>query len=181
MKGGKTKEVVSRKNKKHTRKASKMQKPNTMEASAMVEGQEKNMPVIIGLVHAKGCPHCDAMEPAWDQMTEEVSNDPSLKDVIEILKLEKNNPQMNTKINEINQDLVNCQPLVINGYPTMFCKKEHYLEPYNGGREKEELMNWVRQSIQNKSIGQMGGKRRGFRASTSNKKNKKSLLSYLKF
>jgi thiol-disulfide isomerase/thioredoxin len=141
----------------------------------IITEETKKTPIIIGLVYSNGCGHCDAMKPAWNEMKAEVESDPSLKDVVDILEIERSDPQMDSKIKDINSDLVNCQPLMVQGFPTMFCKKEHYLEPYEGGREKAELMEWVQKSVAK----QMGGKKRHGHKNQTHKK--RSMLSYLKF
>jgi len=176
MKGGKQKTRKStRTQKKQTVHKSRKNEPIIIEQVEPIAEETKKTPVIIGLVYSNGCGHCTAMKPAWDEMKTEVESDPSLKDIVNILEIERSDPQMDSKIKDINSDLVNCQPLMVQGFPTMFCKKEHHLEPYVGGREKAELMEWVQKSVAK----QMGGKKR------YNNKNqthtKRSVLSYLKF
>jgi hypothetical protein len=163
---------------KKTRKARKTVKavPIIIEHTQPIITEEtKKTPVIIGLVYSNGCGHCTAMKPAWDEMKADVEREPSLKDIVNVLEIERSDPEMDSKIKNINSDLVNCQPLMVQGFPTMFCKKEQYLEPYEGGREKAELMEWVQKSVAK----QMGGKKRHGHKNQTHKK--RSMLSYLKF
>jgi hypothetical protein len=177
MKGGKQTDQRGKKTQKKTtvHKTVKHDPIIINPSETILTEETKKTPVIIGLVYSNGCGHCDAMKPAWNEMRTEVESNPNLKDMVNILEIERSDPEMDSKIQKINADLVNCKPLMVQGYPTMFCKKEHYLEPYEGGREKPELMEWVQKSVTK----QMGGKKRRIYKKKTNKK--KSALSYLKF
>jgi hypothetical protein len=148
-------------------------------------------PIIVGLAYSNGCGYCNAMRPDWETMKERVNADNKLNSMVEFVEMEKDEADADEKLAKINADLVECEPIVINGYPTMFCKKEHYAKQYEGDRSAEALTQWVRNAALN---GQLGGKKRNIRGTkrivrgSSNKKivkrskkSKKSLVSFLKF
>jgi hypothetical protein len=144
-------------------------------------------PIIIGLAYSNGCGYCNAMRPDWETMKERVNADNKLNSMVEFVEMEKGEADADEKLAKINADLVECEPIVINGYPTMFCKKEHYAKQYDGDRSAEALTQWVRNAALN---GQLGGKKRNVRSSSNkkikkivkrSKKSKKSLVSFLKF
>jgi thiol-disulfide isomerase/thioredoxin len=157
-----------------------------------MESVSQKKPVIIGLAHWNNCGHCQAMKPDWETMKSRIHSDNSLKNMVTFMEIEKDDNNANEKLAEINSDLVECNPIVINGYPTMFCKRENYVQQYGGGRSADELTNWVRNAALK---GQMGGKKTKRRRSGHGRgsghgvghvrgrkqTNKKSLLSRLKF
>jgi hypothetical protein len=113
-------------------------------------------PITIGLAYSNRCGYCEAMKPDWETMTTRVRSDPDLNSLVNIMKIEKDEPDYSEKLAEINSDLVECKPIVVNGYPTMFCKKEHFVKPYNGDRSADALTEWVRNAALR---GQLGGKK----------------------
>lgn len=160
--------------KKHDKKNNQL-----VESANNIQSEKK--PIVIGLVYWKECFHCKALKPAWEETKMNVAADNQLNSMVEFVEMEKDDHDAETKLAEINSGLVECKPIVINGYPTMFCKKENYVKSYSGGRSADELTSWVRNVTLH---GQMGGKKKRTAKKVPTKKHtnsKKSLVSFLKF
>jgi hypothetical protein len=145
-----------------------------------VESQRE--PVTIGLVHSNTCSHCLAMKPDWDSMKTRIQSDNSLKHV-NFMEIERGDHNYDEQLSKINTDLVECAPIVVNGYPTMFCKRQQYVKQYGGGRSAEELTEWVKNAALKGQLG--GGKqkhRKTLHKRSSHKlSSHKSMFSFLKF
>jgi hypothetical protein len=146
-----------------------------------VDIESQKEPITIGLVHSNNCGHCLAMKPDWDSMKSRVETDESLKNAVQFMEIEKNDHNYDEKLSQINSDLVECSPIVVNGYPTMFCKRQQYVKQYGGGRSADDLTEWVKNAALK---GQLGGRSRHQRSRHQRSRHqrsrqKKSIFSFL--
>jgi len=148
-----------------------------------IDVDSQREPVTIGLVHSNNCGHCQAMKPDWDAMKTRIQSDNSLKNIVNFMEIEKDDNNYDQQLSKINSDLVECAPIVVNGYPTMFCKRQQYVKQYGGGRSANELTDWVKNAALKGQLG--GGKkhRKTLHKRNGNKlsSHKKSMFSFLKF
>ena len=92
-------------------------------------------PNIMG-VFSKGCGHCHAMEPAWNELKSRLSQEKCDGGLLEI------DSQVVPHINnqEIRQK--------INGYPTiMIIKRGRPTHEYSGDRSVEDMYNFCKQHL----------------------------------
>lgn len=100
--------------------------------------------VIVGLVHAEWCGHCQQLMPEWKIMEENISTDSKLNKKCKIVKIESQYvdaelPKYAKMTKERN--------IPVEGYPTIFLIKNHILQKYTGERNHENLKNWVEHSV----------------------------------
>lgn len=82
----------------------------------------------------KGCGHCEKMKPTWDLLKNNYGNNGQIK-------------LINIKARE-NQDLV--QKYKVEGFPTLlYVKDEKIQAEYNGNREYDDLVKFLKHSIAN--------------------------------
>lgn len=92
-------------------------------------------PNIMG-VFSKGCGHCHAMEPAWNQLKSRLSQEKCNGGLIEIdsqVVPHIENPEIRQKI---------------NGYPTiMIIRRGQPQQEYSGNRSVEDMYNFCKQHL----------------------------------
>jgi thiol-disulfide isomerase/thioredoxin len=130
----------------HHRHSQKQEKKNTKKIQ-----HSKPTPVLLVLVFANWCGHCEMLKPEWSKMKEELLMHPGFKHG-KILEIEDSDPEKDAKLKELGDNIT------INGYPTIFKKPYNGpVEYYGGERNKDEMMAWA---IGGKHIGgrcQRGG------------------------
>lgn len=95
------------------------------------------MPVIVGLIHAKWCGHCQQLMPKWIEMKQ------SLKVPHEIMEIEENDPQKDIKIIDLNNKIQGNEEIFVNGYPTVFrIDNKGGLEYFENEREVDKLIDF---------------------------------------
>jgi thiol-disulfide isomerase/thioredoxin len=97
----------------------------------------QNNGVIVGLIFANWCGHCQALKPEWASMKKTLARNNQCK-IIEI-DADVNKDQ---EIAEINIG-VKGKKLVANGFPTVFKKKNNRIEYYNGERSAKAIGAWA--------------------------------------
>lgn len=144
---------------------------------------QKGTPTFV-FFYWKACEPCKRTKPGWLEMNEEL-----------------NDGQDNAIIAMIEQDLLpqvkdkNGQPFRIEGFPTMMFIDSHGKQhQYDGGRDKDSFVNWVKQnstSLSNKrsksntrrhhfSKKQKGGRRRRTYRRTRGRTNRRKRRKIIK-
>jgi hypothetical protein len=123
-------------------------------------------PVIIGLVYANWCGHCQSLKPEWETMKQNMMSSPSYRNgSYKFIEIEDSDNAKEAKISNINSRLIGSK-LTANGYPTIFKVRGGKLEYFQGGRTSSELEKWF------SSKRMYGGRRRaGYRKRRSFKMN----------
>jgi thiol-disulfide isomerase/thioredoxin len=101
---------------------------------------EKN-PVIVGLVHANWCGHCQHLMPEWNKMEDSISKNSKLNNKCKIIKIESEH--VNEELPKYAEMTKN-KNIPVEGYPTIFMiKTDRNVEMYGGERTAEALEKWV--------------------------------------
>lgn len=126
--------------------------------------------VMVGLIHAKWCGHCQALMPNWEIMKNELINDKKFQ----IIEIEDGDLNKDTIINNLNENLKDKNILLkADGFPTIFKIDNGILEYYKGAdREPTSLKTWFSNDTNTKNLQMInnGGKKK--------QKTKKNILSY---
>jgi hypothetical protein len=98
--------------------------------------------LVVGLIFANWCGHCQALKPTWDEMVTEIMKTPDFKKQKGIvIEIEDADPEKDAKIAKINKNIKG-QQLAANGFPTIFKKKGGKVDYYTGGRTIPEMSSW---------------------------------------
>uniref|UniRef100_A0A6C0DEP6 Thioredoxin domain-containing protein n=1 Tax=viral metagenome TaxID=1070528 RepID=A0A6C0DEP6_9ZZZZ len=128
--------------------------------------------VVVCLVHANWCGHCQHLMPEWNKMEHNIKNNPKLSSNCKIVKIESEyvNKELPKYENMIKQKIQ------VEGYPTIFLIKGGQIQKYEGERTAEQIGGWVASEV-NRHV---GGKTRKQMRKPS-KKNCKSCKSFNMF
>lgn len=99
-----------------------------------------NEPCVV-LIYANWCPHCQVMEPEWNNATDAMEKN------VKVIKIESNDlPEY--------QDMLHSHGAHSNGYPTIYAFKPGEEPEYYGGERNEEgFISWVNKLFgKNKSV-----------------------------
>jgi thiol-disulfide isomerase/thioredoxin len=120
-----------------------MQAINSREVQSEPTGSPptNSKPTIL-LVHAEWCGHCKALMPAWNEMMSTVQSDDNLSNKISIRSIETE--QLPGALDDINSELNVDGKVVVAGYPTMGEIHDGKFMPYNGERDTNSLITWVK-------------------------------------
>jgi thiol-disulfide isomerase/thioredoxin len=97
-------------------------------------------PVVIGLIYAKWCHHCQAMKPAWDEMKKDIMDNYSGK--FSIVEIEAGQPDKAEQLAKLEQ-MLDGQKIDSSGYPTIVKLAGGSVDYYGGNREQNDMLNWV--------------------------------------
>jgi thiol-disulfide isomerase/thioredoxin len=117
--------------------------------------------IIIGLIHANWCGHCQALKPVWQEMKQDLNDD---FDIQEIEDSDKNKEEKKSKLNE---KIKGGKEIQANGFPTIFKIVDGEIQYFEGDRTKEKLVSWA------KGGNMTGGKKSKKRKTTKRKSNKR--------
>ena len=117
--------------------------------------------IIIGLVYANWCGHCQALKPEWDMFKKNLKMDKKLASKCGIFEVEDSDILKDIKIKKIRKKVKGGE-VRIDGFPTLFKIFGGNIEYYSGQRNSTSLLNWSKSSIQN------GGKTRKNRKTLKN-------------
>ena len=95
------------------------------------QSMNHNEPCVV-LLYANWCPHCQVMEPEWNDATDEMEQN------VKVIKIESNElPEY--------QDMLNSHGAHNNGFPTIYAFKPGKEPEYYGGeRKKAGFISWVK-------------------------------------
>jgi thiol-disulfide isomerase/thioredoxin len=94
--------------------------------------------LIIGLIYADWCGHCQALKPQWEEMKNVIKGH---KGNYRIVEIEDSDFDKDNKIIEINKNVLD-EKLAANGYPTIFKKQNNKIFYYGGEREPKTMADW---------------------------------------
>ena len=134
----------------------------------------KKPKIIIGLVYANWCGHCQALKPEWKKMKNNLKSS-KIKNNHQFVEIEDSDIQKNHKMNQINTRLKKGEKINVQGYPTIFKIKGGNLEYYKGERTSDEMGKWAfkngkkiqqelneeKQGFNNNFLNMLGGKKGG--------------------
>jgi len=118
--------------------------------------------IIIGLVYANWCGHCQSLKPEWDMFKKNLKIDKKLASKCGVFEVEDSDIMKDSKIKKISKKVKGGE-VQVNGFPTLFKIVGGNIEYYNGERSANSLLEWAKLSNQN------GGKTR------KNRKTRKNL------
>lgn len=143
---------------KHTRTA---RNATTKRTTIKPRKEHSTKPIILGLIYANWCGHCQSLKPEWDMFKQNLKLDKKLANKCDIFELEDSDTLKDNKIAKISKK-VNGGEVQVNGFPTLFKISGGNIEYYNGERSANSLLEWAKTHNQN------GGKTR------KNRKTKKN-------
>jgi thiol-disulfide isomerase/thioredoxin len=98
---------------------------------------------VIGKIYANGCIHCQMLEPEWNKMKQDVSNNAFNSRRIVFVEIEQAN-QDALIADTNNKYLINSTNKLAlqEGYPTIFRIENGKVEYYNGQRDANTMERW---------------------------------------
>ena len=96
-------------------------------------------PIIVGLIHANWCGHCQTLMPVWEEMVKSMKGNK----IFHIVKIESSDADKDSRMAHINSKLSMGSPkLEANGFPTIFKVKNGKLEYYDKERQADAMRKW---------------------------------------
>ena len=81
----------------------------------------------------EGCPHCDNLKPKWNEVKHLMNSDKHFENVMSA---------------DIDSNIVSMLPLPpVNGYPTIRVLKDQKIHEYDGIREVDPLLSFLRKTV----------------------------------
>ena len=115
-----------------TRRSNKKQTKHTDEVP--------KSPVVIGLIYANWCHHCQAMKPAWDEMKNDIMN--KYAGQFSIVEIEAGQPDKSEQLAKLEQ-MLDGQKIDASGYPTIVKLAGGRADYYGGNRELADMKRWA--------------------------------------
>jgi thiol-disulfide isomerase/thioredoxin len=104
-------------------------------------------PVVIGLIYADWCGHCQALKPEWDMFKKNLNMDKKLASKCGIFEVEDGDTLKDIKIKNISKKVKGGE-VHVDGFPTLFKIVGGNIEYYSGERNSSALLEWAKSSIQ---------------------------------
>jgi len=120
-------------------------------------------PIIIGLVYANWCGHCQSLKPEWDSFKKYLKMDKKLASKCEIFEVEDGDSMKDIKIQKLNKKTKGGE-LEVNGFPTLFKITGGNIQYYNGERNANSILEWAKTNLH-------GGKTNKNRKTRKTRKN----------
>ena len=97
-------------------------------------------PIIVGVIHANWCGHCQALMPKWRVFKNELKHSKK----VTIIDIEDSDSKKDAKMARLNVKINDKSvKLQANGFPTIFKIHRGHLQYYNGNREPAQLKQWA--------------------------------------
>jgi thiol-disulfide isomerase/thioredoxin len=123
------------------KKTSKSYKKNTLSKRRYVKhGGNGEEPVVIGLIYADWCPHCQNMKPDWNEMKNDIHQ--KYDDHYDFVEIEDGEQDKQERIAELETKM-NGGKIEASGFPTIFKLNGGNIEYYSGDRDKKSMEQWV--------------------------------------
>jgi hypothetical protein len=114
----------------------------------------KKNATVIGIIYAKWCPHCKDLipdendttsPPKWKQTIDSIKLMKDRKRDLFYAQLEEGDIKKDGKLDKLNEKCrgICPDPVVANGYPTVFRVSGGKVETYDGLREPKEMASWL--------------------------------------
>jgi thiol-disulfide isomerase/thioredoxin len=130
-------------NKRRTRKVhTKQQDHKTHKTQPHPQNNDEvpKSPVVIGLIYANWCHHCQAMKPAWEEMKKDIMN--KYNGQFSLVEIEADQPDKSEKLAKLEQ-MLDGQKIDASGYPTIVKVAGGRVDYYGGNRELSDMVNWA--------------------------------------
>jgi len=136
-------------NKRRTRKVhtkqqdhKKHKKQHTPKSQSQPQHNEEvpASPVVIGLIYANWCHHCQALKPAWDEMKKDIMNNYNGK--FSIVEIEADQADKSEQLAKLEQ-MLDGQKIDASGYPTIVKVAGGRVDYYGGNRELNDMKQWA--------------------------------------
>jgi hypothetical protein len=104
------------------------------------------MAIVVGLIHADWCGHCQRLMPEWNAMKTDMLQNGF--DENKIYQIEAADGDKQNKIDSVNGMLdrnIENNQLVENGYPSIFKVDGNRIHYYSGNRTPGEMKQWFLQ------------------------------------
>ena len=147
-----------------------MQFINDNHNTSVPQSMDHNEPCVV-LLYANWCPHCQVMEPEWNDATDEMEQN------VKVIKIESNElPEY--------QDMLHSHGAHSNGFPTIYAFKPGKEPQYYGGeRKKDGFISWVKNLFpmsKKKETKKKATKKKGTKKKGTKKKGTKKAGGYIK-
>lgn len=109
-------------------------------------GLANDKKIKVGMVYADWCGHCQHLKPEWAKMKNVIMKNPLMRKQCEIMEIESADPNLQGKLNKINQS-VHGKKVEVAGYPTVFMIKGGNSHMYDGARDASALVSWVKDAM----------------------------------
>jgi thiol-disulfide isomerase/thioredoxin len=96
--------------------------------------------VVIGLIYANWCHHCQALKPAWEEMKKDITN--KYAGQFNVVEIEADQPDKSEKLAKLEQ-MLDGQKIDASGYPTIVKVAGGRVDYYGGNRELADMVNWA--------------------------------------
>lgn len=132
-------------NKRRTRKVYKPHQPHKNQKKHHEPMPQNNdeapkSPVVIGLIYANWCHHCQALKPAWEEMKKDITN--KYAGQFSVVEIEADQPDKSEKLAKLEQ-MLDGQKIDASGYPTILKLAGGSVNYYGGNRELHDMLNWA--------------------------------------
>ena len=129
--------------------------------------------VVIGLIYANWCGHCQQLKPTWEELKKRIMND--YDNQFTVVEIEADQADKSEQLAKLEQQL-DGEKIQANGYPTIVKLDGGKANYYGGSRELNNLLSWATGS--NDLMGAVGGYSKEKRSRKSSKKRQHTPVSH---
>lgn len=101
---------------------------------------DEKKPVVVVLIHADWCGHCQTLKPEWNQMKESLNDMENDKIIFETIE----SAELDNKLPLLSQKYMNGNQVSYSGFPTIGNIENNEFKQYGGQRNSAELLEWIR-------------------------------------
>ena len=124
------------------RRTSKMQETHKIHTDLTEQHIEEvhEAPVVIGLIYANWCHHCQALKPTWEEMKKDITNNYNGR--YSIVEIEADQPDKSEQLAKLEQ-MLDGEKIDASGYPTIVKLAGGRIDYYGGNRELVDMKHWA--------------------------------------
>jgi len=127
-----------------TRTKNYRKKTNRNKRSNRKSRKVNKNPIVIGVLHANWCGHCQTLMPKWKDFKQQMMSDSKYNTKYHIIDIEDSDSQKDHKMNQLNIKINDKNiKLSADGFPTIFKINNGVLEYYKGEREVDSIKMWA--------------------------------------